>query len=97
MFIKTFFAEVKSIFQISIKCAPLLKLRWTLNRKVNGSEFKKRYNNIVDDSETIINSKLARTRKRMVEVFSLLTEIIAKPTDERADEKLDKENRRTTR
>ena len=33
----------------------------------------------------------------MVEVFSLLTEIIAKPTDERADEKLDKENRRTTR
>ena len=33
----------------------------------------------------------------MVEVLSLLKEIIAKPADKKAEEKLDKEKRRTSR
>ena len=39
---------------------------------------KKRYNNIVDDVETILKLKVTRNRKKMVEILSLLKEIIVK-------------------
>ena len=50
----------------------------------NGSDFKKAYNNIADDVEAIVKSKVTRNRKRMVEILNLLKEIIAEPTDEKA-------------
>ena len=39
---------------------------------------KKRYNNIVDDVETILKLKVTRNRKKMVEILSLLKETIVK-------------------
>ena len=41
--------------------------------------------------EIIINSKLTRNRKRMVEILSLLKEIIVKPADEEGDAQPNKE------
>ena len=41
--------------------------------------------------EIIINSKLTRNRKRMVEILSLLKEIIVKPADDEGDAQPNKE------
>ena len=44
--------------------------------KINGSEFKREYNNIVDDVEAMQKKPmLTRRQKKMVKILSLLTEI----------------------
>ena len=51
--------------------------------KINGHEFKEKYNNIVDDVEKILNrSTLTRNQNNMVNILSLLKEII-KPNDKK--------------
>ena len=46
------------------------------SRKITGSEFKREYNNIVDDVEAMQKKPmLTRRQKKMVKILSLLTEI----------------------
>ena len=45
--------------------------------KINGSKFKRKYNNIVDDVEAILQkSMVTRSKEEMVEILSLLSEIL---------------------
>ena len=51
-------------------------LKGIASRKINGSEFKREYNNIVDDVEVMQKKPmLTRRQKKMVKILSLLTEI----------------------
>ena len=51
--------------------------------KINGHEFKEKYNNIVDDVEKILNRPmLTLNQNNMVKILSLLKEII-KPNDKK--------------
>ena len=51
-------------------------LKGIASRKINGSEFKREYNNIVDDVEAMQKMPmLTRRQKKMVKILSLLTEI----------------------
>ena len=51
-------------------------LKGIASRKINGSEFKREYNNIVDDVEAMQKKPmLTRRQKKMVKILSLLTEI----------------------
>ena len=51
-------------------------LKVIASRKINGSEFKREYNNIVDDVEAMQKKPmLTRRQKKMVKILSLLTEI----------------------
>ena len=51
-------------------------LKGIASRKINGSEFKREYNNIVDDVEAMQKKPmLIRRQKKMVKILSLLTEI----------------------
>ena len=45
--------------------------------KINESKFKRKYNNIVDDVEAILQeSMVTRSKEEMVEILSLLSEIL---------------------
>ena len=45
--------------------------------KINGSKFKRKYNNIVDDVEAILQkSMITRSKEEMVEILSPLSEIL---------------------
>ena len=60
--------------------------------KIDGHEFKEKYNNIVDDVEKILNrSMLSKNQNNMVKILSLLGEIL-KPNDKNADEQPDNTN-----
>ena len=51
-------------------------VRDILSGKINKSQFKKRYNNIVDDIEAILPKPIiTRTQGKVVTILSLLTEI----------------------
>ena len=51
-------------------------LKGIASGKINGNEFKRENNDIVDDVEPILqNSMLARSQENMVKLLSLLTEI----------------------
>ena len=51
-------------------------VRDILSGKINKSQFKKRYNNIVDDIEAILpKPMITRTQGKVVTILSLLTEI----------------------
>ena len=51
-------------------------LKGIASRKINGSEFKREYNNIVDDVEAMQKKPMpTRRQKKMVKILSLLTEI----------------------
>ena len=45
--------------------------------KINGSKFKRKYNNIVDDVEAMLQkSMITRSKEEMAEISSLLSEIL---------------------
>ena len=57
--------------------------------KIDGHEFKEKYNDIVDDVEKILNrSTLTRNQNDIVKILSLLKEI-SKSNDKKTDEQLD--------
>ena len=54
--------------------------------KIDQREFKKKYNNIVDDVEKILNgSMLTRNQNKVVEILSLLKELFKEPLYEQPD------------
>ena len=54
--------------------------------KMNKREFKKKYNNIVDDVEKILNRpKHTRSQDKMVKILSLLKELVEEPRYEQSD------------
>ena len=57
------------------------------NEILDGHEFKNRYNNIANDVEAIVNkAPITRTQTKIVEIFSLLKEILkSKKTNEQPD------------
>ena len=60
--------------------------------KIDGHEFKEKYNDIVDDVEKILNrSTLTRNQNDMVKILSLLKEI-SKSNDKKTDEQPDATN-----
>ena len=51
-------------------------LKGVASRKINGSEYKKEYNNIVHDVGAVVRkSTITRIKKKMVKILSLLAEI----------------------
>ena len=59
------------------------------SRKIDGHEFKEKYNSIVDDVEKILNRPtVTRNQVKMVKILSLLKEII-EPSDKKTDEQPD--------
>ena len=57
--------------------------------KIYGHEFKKKYSNIVDDVEEILNRrKLTKNQVKMIEILSQLKEIF-NPKDKKTDEQSD--------
>ena len=61
-------------------------LKSITSAKINNSEFKKKYKNIVDDVDAILEKPvLTRTQEKMVNILSLLTEI-PKSKDKKPDE-----------
>ena len=64
-------------------------LKSITSAKINNSEFKKKYKNIVDDVDAILEKPvLTRTQEKMVNILSLLTEI-PKSKDKKPDEQRD--------
>ena len=70
-------------------------LKPTVSGKIDGSEFKKEYNNIVNDVNVILKvhkitilPMITRAQKKTVEFLLLLTDI-AKPKDKQPDEQPD--------
>ena len=60
------------------------------NGKIDGSEFRKEYNNIVNDVEAIVNKPIiTRNREKIVEIMSLLKKI-PKPSNKKSDEQPDR-------
>ena len=57
--------------------------------KINGHEFKEKYNNIIDDVKKILNRSMnARKKDNMVKMLLLLREIF-KPNDKKTDKQPD--------
>ena len=51
-------------------------LKGIASGKINGSEFKKAYNNIVDDVELVMQEPMVtRYQEKMIDILSLLKEI----------------------
>ena len=64
-------------------------LKSIASAKISNSEFKKKYNNIADDVDAILEKPvLTRTQEKMVNILSLLTEI-PKSKDKKPDEQRD--------
>ena len=64
-------------------------LKSITSAKINSSKFKKKYKNIVDDVDAILEKPvLTRTQEKMVNILSLLTEI-PKSKDKKPDEQRD--------
>ena len=58
------------------------------NEILDGREFKNRYNDIVDDVETIVNKPIiTRNQEKIVEIMSLLKEILKAKSNEQLDTK----------
>ena len=56
------------------------------NEILDGREFKNRYNDIVDDVETIVNKPIiTRNQEKIVEIMSLLKEILETKSDKQLD------------
>ena len=67
-------------------------LKDVYNRKINGNEFKEKYNNIVDGVEKILNRPmLTKNQEKMVRIISLLGEIL-KSKNKKTNEKKDEES-----
>ena len=59
------------------------------NGKINGSEFKREYNDTVDDMEAILQRQpLTRNHEKMINILSLLKKI-SKHKDKKTDEQSD--------
>ena len=57
--------------------------------KIDRSEFKKKYKNIVNDVIAIVNKPIvARNQEKMIEIMSMLKEIL-KPSNKKSDEQPD--------
>ena len=64
-------------------------LKSTVSGKINGSEFKKEYSNIVDDVEAILQKSMARrSQENIVDILWLLKEI-QKSENKKTDKQLD--------
>ena len=56
------------------------------SKKMNGHEFKEKYNDIAEDVKKILNKQSVTTNEvNMLKILSLLKEII-KPNDKKTDE-----------
>ena len=57
-----------------------------MNAILDGHEFKNRYNDIANDIEAIVNNSIiTRNQEKIVEIMSLLKEILKPKSDEQLD------------